>query len=405
MPLGRFAGCAVADRFPATYLQEWYADAHDSGLSDLSVSVAVPLPHDYDETCLRLALADLAARHEAFRTTLVRTPAGLRQEVAAAGSVPLAEPGTAHEPFRVVGGPLVWAEPLAAAVVVHAHHAVCDGWSTELVRRDLAELYRARSTGCEPVLPRLDLQFADYASWEHTARHLPPPEYWLTRLDRPRPRLAADSDADQRPARLRTVPLPRVQATAARQLEVLAAVLQTTMSRLLGAVAVATLLPFAGDGIVIGQIMSNRHRPELRNVVGDLWDQVPVPVDLSGLFGPAAFAELAARYDEAVTGAQDHHVPVAVLAPVLRPGPGPLFDVRVNHFPDIGHADAPPPRPLTVDRWWTGLSLIDFQFRTRADGGVDGALLVNEAAVPTARVAEITRRFGQTVTDAAAVRC
>lgn len=380
----------MADRFPATFLQEWYADAHDSGLSDLTVSVDVPLPPDYDMDCLRLALTDLATRHEAFRTTLARTPDGLTQEVATTGTVDFGAP----QPFRVVGGPLVLAEPRRGGVIVHAHHAVCDGWSAGLVRRDLTELYRARVGRRAPVLPELDLQFGDYACWEHAMRRLPPPAYWRARLDRPRPRLGPD--ADHLPARLRNVPMPPV---APQVFEVLALSLRTTVSRLLGAVAVATLLPFLGDGIVVGQITSNRHRPELRDVVGDLWDQVPVALEPCG-----DFAELATRYDVAVAGAQDHHVPVAVLAPLLRPGPGPLFDVRVNHFPDLGDAD-PPVRTLVVDRWWPGLGLLDFQYRTRADGGIACALLVNEAAVEADRVAEISRRFGRVVEEAAAVRC
>lgn len=383
----------MADRFPATYLQEWYADAHDSGLSDLSVAVDVALPPNRDEGCLELALDDLVARHEAFRTTLVRTPDGLAQEVAPTGTMPFGS----SEPFRVVGGPLVRAEPRHDGVVVHAHHAVCDGWSTGLVRRDLTELYHARSMGRAPVLPTLDLQFADYACWEHAARRLPPPEYWRARLDLPRPRLG--TDADHLPARLRTVPLPPVEVSAAGALEVLAVSLRTTKSRLLGAVAVATLLPFLGDGIVIGQITSNRHRPELRDVVGDLWDQVPVALAPCG-----DFPELALRYDAAVTGAHDHHVPVATLASLLRPGPGPLFDVRVNYFPDPGDTN-PPTRTLMVDRWWPGLGLLDFQYRTRTDGGIACALLVNEVAVAPDRVAEIARRFVRVVDNAAAVRC
>lgn len=372
----------MADRFPATFLQEWYADAHDSGWSDLSVSVPVGLPAGCGEAVVRQALADLAARHEAFRTTLVRTAAGVEQEVAATATVPLTT--HADAPFQVCGGPLARAALTPGGVLLVAHHAICDGSSAGVAHRDLTELCLARHEGRAPMLPDLDLQFADYAVWEHAARQRPVPPYWRDRLRGLTRLRLADPAALHRPARLESVPLPVLPPGA------LAGSPGTTTSRVLGALAVAALQPFAGERVTVGLITSNRHRPELRHVVGDLWDQVPVTVDVSD---DPVFDRLVVRYDEAVSAAQDHHVPLAVLAPLL--GPGPLFDVRVNHFPDAVPDGGPPRRTDVVDRWWHGLSLLDFQFRTRPDGGVDGNLLVNVEAVPADRVELIRERFGQ----------
>jgi hypothetical protein len=390
----------VADRFPATFLQEWYADAHDSGWSDLAVAIPVRLAPGHDERHVRQALADLTARHEALRTTLVRTEQGLRQEVAATGTIPCTVAARAEpRPFEVCGGALAGAvleRDLAGGVlVVYAHHAICDGWSAGIIHRDLTELCEARRDGRPPRLPELALQFADFACWEHEIRRRPVPRYWRDRLgDRPRLRLDVDPAALGRPARLHETSLPSVPPHSARALAALAASLRTTRSRLLGALVVATLRPFADDRVRIGLIASNRHRPELRDTVGDLWDQLPVTVDVSG---EPTLSELATRYDGEVTAAQDHHVPLAVLAPLL--GPGPLFDVRVNHFPDTVPDDdvRVRPRPHVVDRWWPGLALIDFQFRDRADGGVDCHLLVNVAAVPAERIDAITARFAEVV--------
>lgn len=386
----------MADRFPATFLQEWYADAHVSGWSDLGVTVAVRLPHGCGETCVRRTLADLAARHEAFRTTLLRDDTGLWQHVDTEGTVPLGGGGTE---FQVCGGQLAHAVLHDGTLLIHAHHAICDGWSAGVVHRDVTELHAARHEDRAPVLPDLPLQFADYAVWEHEARQRPVPPYWRTALGGDRPRLRLAVGGLDQPARLRGTPLPALPPAAGQALAAQAMSARTTVSRLLAALAVAAVAPFADGPVRLGLITSNRHRPELRDVVGDLWDQLPVTVDVAG---EPPLDELVARYDAAVTAAQDHHVPLAVVAPLLRTASDPLFDVRVNHFPDTD-APAPPPRTQVVDRWWTGLSLLDFQFRTRADGGVDGQLLVNTTAVPPDRVAAVVARYAA-MTQPAGVR-
>ena len=46
------------------------------------------------------------------------------------------------------------------------HHIVSDAWSTGILVRELAVLYRAFSLGERPVLPELPVQYADFAHWQ-----------------------------------------------------------------------------------------------------------------------------------------------------------------------------------------------------------------------------------------------
>ena len=78
-----------------------------------------------------------------------------------------------------------------------------DGWSLQVLWRDLERLYDANCRGAEPDLPPLPVQYLDYAMWQR--RQLQGPrlkqllEYWRGKLDgvsalemptdRPRPRL------------------------------------------------------------------------------------------------------------------------------------------------------------------------------------------------------------------------
>jgi hypothetical protein len=46
------------------------------------------------------------------------------------------------------------------------HHIISDGWSSGVVVQDLAALYQASSQGKPAHLPKLEIQYADYALWQ-----------------------------------------------------------------------------------------------------------------------------------------------------------------------------------------------------------------------------------------------
>ena len=73
-----------------------------------------------------------------------------------------------EEPFDLAGkGPAAGHRVAAGhrrhVLLVAAHHIVADGWSADIVLRDLAAAYQARRRGVPPALPALPIQPADYA--------------------------------------------------------------------------------------------------------------------------------------------------------------------------------------------------------------------------------------------------
>src|SRR5207342_2254563 len=46
------------------------------------------------------------------------------------------------------------------------HHIVSDGWSVGIMMREFAELYSSCLRGEESRLPRLEIQYADFAVWQ-----------------------------------------------------------------------------------------------------------------------------------------------------------------------------------------------------------------------------------------------
>ncbi|MEE1774362.1 condensation domain-containing protein [Streptomyces sp. JV185] len=66
------------------------------------------------------------------------------------------------------------------------HHIAFDAWSTRVLLSELVSLYEGFTSGREPSLPDLPVQYADYAAWQRAeesgaafARHL---DHWREQL-------------------------------------------------------------------------------------------------------------------------------------------------------------------------------------------------------------------------------
>ncbi|WP_345287978.1 condensation domain-containing protein, partial [Kitasatospora albolonga] len=105
---------------------------------------------------------DLPARIPLERRDLADGEAGLaaalREEAARVFS--LARPPHVRAVLLSTG-------PQARVLVLSLHHAFCDGWSLEVLLRELFEAYGAPGAPALPAGPAA--QHLDYARWEHSA--------------------------------------------------------------------------------------------------------------------------------------------------------------------------------------------------------------------------------------------
>ncbi|MEP9324372.1 non-ribosomal peptide synthetase [Paraburkholderia phymatum] len=144
-----------------------------------------------DVSLVETALARVIERHEAWRTTLHEDENGIvMQRVHARIIVPVARidlreipldsldaRGTemadehATQPFDLQHGPLLRASMVTFAddehrLMLTAHHAISDGWSSRCAFAELAETYAALSERRAAALPALAAQYADFAQWQ-----------------------------------------------------------------------------------------------------------------------------------------------------------------------------------------------------------------------------------------------
>ncbi|MFF7656930.1 amino acid adenylation domain-containing protein, partial [Streptomyces sp. NPDC007983] len=319
-PARRGAGSSAS--FPLSFAQArvWFAAEIDPEGTEYNTGGAVRLRGPLDVTALEAALNALIARHESLRTTFATvdgqgvqtihpaTPITLPVREADAEQTATVLRAELETPFDLGAGPLLRPTLLRAApddhlLVLSMHHIVTDGWSVNVLTRELAALYAG-----DP-LPELPLQYADYAVWQREA--LTPQvldeglAYWREQLagaavldlptDRPRPavRTRAGSTYDtELPAEL-----------VDRLAEVCRAQDATLFMGLTAAVQLMLARTTGQQDVVLGTAAIGRDRPEIEDVLGFFVNTLALRTRIDEA---ASGTQLLAAVRETVLEAFDH---------------------------------------------------------------------------------------------------
>ncbi len=220
----------------------------------------------------------------------------------------------AKKPFDLKTGPLVRIHLLRLTdcehvLLVTLHHIACDGWSAGIFVQEMAELYDAFLSNRAPSLPKIPIQYADFAYWQRQQlqgntlqRQL---EYWqqklsmLSTLDFPTD-FSRTEILDYQGAflsfNLKHVTTARLKALSANFGVTLFTILLATFSIL--------LQRYTGQSdIVTGTVVANRNRAEIENLIGFFVNALPLRIDLTG---NPTFQELLVRSKKIVQEAYDH---------------------------------------------------------------------------------------------------
>ncbi|MEO8380765.1 MAG: amino acid adenylation domain-containing protein, partial [Acidobacteriota bacterium] len=301
--MGRIMRADRTRALPLSLAQQrlWFLDQLDEAAgAAYHMPAALRLLGKLDVAALQATLDRLVARHEGLRTSFVAIDGVPYQEIApedcgfalrredlsslsAGEREPLVARVTAEEaraPFDLSKGPLVRGQLLTLAVDEHVllitqHHIVSDGWSIDVMIREVAALYTAFSRGEADPLPPLEIQYADYAQWQRQwlqgdelTRQF---EFWQEQLtgaptllelplDRPRP--VVQSYAGE------SVPLV-LPAELTRGLRALSQRHGVTLFMTLLSAWGLLLSRLSGQtDVVIGIPVANRQRREVENLIG-----------------------------------------------------------------------------------------------------------------------------------------
>ncbi|MFC4852117.1 amino acid adenylation domain-containing protein [Actinophytocola glycyrrhizae] len=418
---------------PLSYAQErvWFMDQVAPGEAAYHIAVPLRIRGELDVTALRAALAGLVARHESLRTRFpadadgrptvvvadhVEVPLRIEQAADEEAAQRLVD-AAAVEPFDLADGPLLRALLVELAddgpgdhvLLLSKHHIVGDGWSVDVMLRDVLTLYRGGT------LPTMPIQYGDFAVWEaqrltgqEAARHV---EYWKDRLAGIEPlELPADRP---RPA-TQTYHGDYVELTVDRDTTDALGELSrrcggTLFMTLLAAYQVFLSRHSGQDDFAVGASVAGRSAPELEDVVGMFINMLPLRADLSA---DPTFTELLDATQRGVLDAFEHaDVPFAKVVQELGlprdVSRSPVFQAMfVLQNYEMGRFAGAASEEGTEFRW-TPMELratrFDFELHlVEVPGGLWGKLVHNTDLFDRSTVERMADRFGALVKAIAA---
>ncbi|HVR96134.1 MAG TPA: amino acid adenylation domain-containing protein, partial [Thermoanaerobaculia bacterium] len=340
---------------PASFGQRrlWFLHQLDPAGTAYNMPAALLLRGRLDVAALESALTEVVRRHEALRTTLALGGQGWPiQKIAPAGPVLLerAEPAQATalaaSPFDLEHGPLrrfllVRLGEDEHALLAVLHHAICDGWSLDLLLREVGALYGAFAAGAPSPLPEPALQYADWALWQQRWMEKAEPhlELWRRQLAGVEPlRLPLDRPRSRRPdPRGARWALPLDGDLVAR-LDRLGQGRAVTRFMVFLAVFQALLARYAGQNeVTVGAPVAHRDRLAAEGIVGFCADALALRTRIDDQW---TAADLLAAVRETVLAAHAHReVPFERLVEELQPERDtaltPLFQVLFSLRPAV----------------------------------------------------------------------
>ena len=354
-----------ADRsvdLPLSFAQQrlWLIDQLEPGSPAYNIHLPVRMRGRLDITALAWTLSTIVRRHEVLRTTfgfadgrpvqIIHPPAEV--------DIPLIDltllPQERREPearrlsteaarrsFDLADGPLLFVKLLRLSADEHLllltmHHIVSDGWSMRELVQEVKQLYAARSTGRNIVIPELPIQYADYAVWQrqYLSGEVLDNEllYWREQL-RAAPEVLELPTDHRRPLARRfrgTVERTEFDAALCSRLKKLSRAGGVTLFMTLLSGFQSLLARYSGqEDFVVGSPIANRTQIQTEGLIGFFVNTLALRADLSG---DPTVSELLARVREVTLQAQAHQeVPFERLVEELLVGRdlnlSPLFQV------------------------------------------------------------------------------
>ncbi|HKG78967.1 MAG TPA: condensation domain-containing protein, partial [Pyrinomonadaceae bacterium] len=303
------------DHFVLSYGQQrlWFLQHLEPNSAVYNIPVDLRLRGCLNRAALKKSLWEIVRRHESLRTTFSIVDGEPVQVIAAVPAfslpvtylshLPLTERkaeaqreamAEAQKPFNLSEGPLFRARLLKLGAEDHVllltlHHIISDGWSMEVLFKELSTLYSAYARREESPLAELSVQYADYAVWQREWLSEEVLEaqvkYWREQLrgapavlelptDRPRPAVQSYGGQRQR---------VELEEELTSQLKELSRREGVTLFMTLLAAFQVLLWRYSGQqDIVVGTPTAGRSRSELEPLIGFFVNTLALRTELSG---------------------------------------------------------------------------------------------------------------------------
>ncbi|ARU63632.1 hypothetical protein CBW65_23400 [Tumebacillus avium] len=351
-------------RLSSSQQRLWFLDKMEPNSTSYNMPYRIELQGPLDAHVLEKALNEIVERHEILRTSFAAQDGETVQVVHSmqAVAMPLVQAdradlprlamAEAQQPFSLTQGPLLRATLVRTGELEHTllltlHHIVFDGWSMNILLKELTVLYEAFAKGAPSPLAELSLQYGDYAEWQQDwlngEGRQKQVSYWKETLsgapvvldlpaDHPRPLVQTHRGGNV------SFALPKELAA---ELKAWSKQEDVTLFMTLFSAFSVLLSRYSGqEDLLVGAPFAGRSQREAEGMIGFFVNTLVLRADLSG---EPLMAELARRVKDAVTGALSHQeLPFDKLVEELQPARdasrSPLFQVMFN-FLDSPHEE------------------------------------------------------------------
>ena len=287
----------VQKDYPLSHAQHriWIIDQLDRIKQGYITSGMYRIDGDLDVHAFIKSFEQLIDRHQILRSRIVQVEGQARQQVLTREEIGFkvvyqdhaGDPEQAfiemeqklHQPFDLQLGPLIRIMLFKAVqgsycLSIALHHIICDGWSMNIILKEIKECYSALKVQREPQLQKLKIQYKDYAAWEKKVLEKNQHQlssFWKKHLDGPNTPLELPLD------------YPRPQTKSYKGGVVELVLEQNELQKLYDITRKKNLSLFAilmscikvllfhitkSKNIIVGTAVSNRDQLELENQIG-----------------------------------------------------------------------------------------------------------------------------------------
>jgi hypothetical protein len=350
-------------RYPLSFSQEWFVtlDSGDDGGAfgpRFLLVCEVRITGHVDLALLQGALDDVVTRHELLRTLVVRDADPPYQEIYPPCQVPLevkdlppvtgksrdivaqeliaeAEAGTiSAEEVPTLRALLCRFDDRDSALVLTVHHSVSDGWSLQVILRDLGAFYAARRTGLPAKLPEVR-QYREYAEWQKASATSTAedgaPRYWQDKLRGAReftiPNDHGHPDSYSSPYSLYNDTIDADVISAASSLA--RRTRTSTFTVLLSAFYVLAHNITGATDLAIRAFTAGRNEEQFQDIMGLFINVLPFRTDLADC---TSFRDILIRAKETFIDALAHELPVTVIEQTFPDFVKSREDLRTSQF-------------------------------------------------------------------------
>lgn len=407
-------GAKQEHSYPVSYAQRrlWIFDRMTGNHTAYNMPGALIIKGGLDVDGFKQAFFEVVRRHEALRTIFIEKQGQPCQQILSSDDaamrrsmfeyldysnqthpVQAAEQRSAEDaskPFDPSRGPLIrmvlirlaGSEPGTGSkffLMLNMHHIISDGWSIDIIVRDLCTLYNAYVNKRDNPLPPLSIQYRDYSAWqrrfvesEASAAHR---AYWLDRLSGDIPVLQMPVDFSRPPVQTFNGDKIRLTLPADISGKLNALALESRASLFMVLLTLIKVLIYRYTGqtdIIVGSPFSGRNHPDIEDQVGFFVNTLPLRDRIDAESG---FLSHLQRVIETVTQASEHQMyPVDKLVEELGLrrdlSRSPLYDIvvaRYENFMQRVCLDGIDSVPFELN---THTSKFDLAFMFRETGGI-----------------------------------